>query len=174
MTLVELAVAVTILVVGVLAFAQTLVAMERARVSTRETGRATEAARAMLERIQAEAFPEAFRRYNGTGADDPGGAGTAPGANFAVHGLSARAGDADGLPGQVIFPTPAGVPGELRENVVDAALGMPRDLNGDSLVHATESYATDYDILPVRVRISWVGIAGPGQVELCTVLGNYR
>ncbi len=174
MTLVELTVAVTVLVVGVLAFAQTLVAMERARVSTRDTGRATEAARAMLERIQAEAFPEAFRRYNDTDADDPGGIGTAPGANFAVVGLSARAGDHDGLSGEVIFPTPVGFPGELRESVVDAALGMPRDLNGDDVVHQTASYATDYDILPVRVRVSWIGITGQSQVELSTVLGSYR
>jgi prepilin-type N-terminal cleavage/methylation domain-containing protein len=173
-TLVELAIGVTILVVGVLGFARTLVSLERAQVRTREAGRATEAARAMLERIQAEAFPEAFRRYNATGNDDPGGANTAPGANFAVDGLSPRPDDADGFVGQVIFPTPAGLPGELRESVVDAALGMPRDLNGDGVVHATDSYATDYEILPVRVRVEWLGAAGEGTVEIATVLGNYR
>ncbi|MBL8862463.1 MAG: hypothetical protein JNK02_10685 [Planctomycetes bacterium] len=173
-TLVELAFGITILIVGVLGFAQTLVSMERAQMRTREAGRATEAARAMLERIQAEAFPEAFRRYNDLPDDDPGGAGTAPGALFAVPGLSPRPGDADGFVGRVIFPSPPGSPGELRESVVDAALGMPRDLNGDGVIHATASYATDYEILPVRVRVEWLSAAGAGQVELSTVLGNYR
>lgn len=173
-TLVELAIAVTILMIGVLGFSNTLVSMERSQIRTRESGRAIEAARAMLERIQAEAFPEAFRRYNATGADDPGGANTAPGANFAVDGLSARPDDPDGLAGQVIFPSPAGAPGELRENVVDAALGMPRDLNGDGAIHLTESYPTDYRMLPVRVRVEWTGSAGPASVEICTLLGNYR
>lgn len=173
-TLVELAIGITVLLVGVLGFAQTLVSLEKTQARTREAGRATQAARGMLERIQAEAFPEAFRRYNAEPNDDPGGAGTAPGANFAVEGLSVQPDDADGFVGRVEFPTPAGLPGELRESTVDAALGMPRDLNGDGVVHATASYATDYRVLPVRVRVSWIGTAGRSEVEIRTVLGNYR
>ena len=169
----ELAVAITVFVLGALAYAQTMISLERAQVRTREAGRATQAARAVLERIHAEAFPEAFRRYNGEVADDPGGAGTAPGSHFAVDGLSARPGDVDGLAGEVIFPTPPNQPGRLSEAVVDPALGMPRDLNGDGGVNAAENYATDYRILPVRVRIAWTGVAGPGLVEINTMLGNW-
>jgi prepilin-type N-terminal cleavage/methylation domain-containing protein len=175
LTLIELAVAITILLVGVLGFAQALVSLEKAQSRTREAGRAMQAARGMIERIQAEAFPEAFRRYNADTADDPGGAGTAPGCNFAVEGLSAQPDDADGLPGEVIFPTTPGFPSHLRENVVDASLGMPRDLNGDGTIDLTAtSYATTYVVLPVRVRVSWIGTAGRAEVELRTVLGNYR
>src|SRR5688572_6102384 len=83
MTMVELVAGITLLIVGVLGFAQTLVCLDRGQARTREAGRATQAARAVLERIQAEAFPEAFRRFNGDGADDPGGANTAPGNTFA-------------------------------------------------------------------------------------------
>ncbi len=173
-TLIELAIGITVLLVGVLGFAQTMVSIERTQTRTRESGRATQAARGMLERIQAEAFPEAFRRFNADPADDPGGAGTAPGAFFAVEGLSVQPGDTDGFVGQVIFPTPAGAPNELRESTVDAALGMPRDLNGDGVVHATASYSTDYRVLPVRVRVAWIGTAGRSAIELRTVLGNYR
>jgi len=173
-TLIELAISITVLLVGVLGFAQTLVSIEKTQARTRESGRASQAARGMLERIQAEAFPEAFRRYNAEPSDDPGGAGTAPGSNFAVEGLSAPADDADGFVGEVVFPTPVGLPGVLRENTVDSALGMPRDLNGDGLIHATASYATDYRVLPVRVRVVWIGTAGRSEIELRTVLGNYR
>ena len=172
-TLIEIAVSISVLLVGVLGFAQTMVAIERSQLRTRDVGRATQAARAVLERIQAEAFPEAFRRFNGDSSDDPGGAGTAPGKDFAVLGLSARRGDADGLPGEVIFPTPTGQPGVLREDVSDSKLGMPRDLNGDGLISPTANYATTYTLLPVRVRVQWVGPGGPGEVELRTMLGNY-
>lgn len=170
-TLLELAVAITIFVLGVLGFAQTMISLERAQLRTREAAKATQAAREILERIHAEAFPEAFRRYNGDLADDPGAAGTAPGKNFAVDGLSARAGDPDGLPGEVLFPCAANQPGRLAESAVDAALGMPRDLNGDG--DTTDTMADNYRILPVRVRVAWTGPGGPGLVEIRTMLGNY-
>lgn len=173
MTLLEMTMAITVLVLGVVGSLQAMILLERSQERTREVGRATQAARRVLEAIQAEAFAEAFRRYNGSGADDPGGAGTAPGKNFAVPGLSARPGDADGLPGEVVFPTPAGQPTVLREDVVDSKLGMPRDLSGDGVVNNVTNYATSYTILPVRVRVQWIGAAGPGEVELRTMLGNY-
>jgi len=92
-TLVELAIGITVLLVGVLGFAQTLVALEKTQARTREAGRAAQAARGILERIQAEAFPEAFRRFNAHTCYDPGGMGTAPGKNFMVDGLSAQPDD---------------------------------------------------------------------------------
>lgn len=173
LTLVEIAVGCVILVTGVLSFAQAMISLERAQQHTREVGRATQAARQVLEGIQAQAFAEAFRYYNGTPTDDPGGAGTAPGKNFSVPGLSAKADDPDGFVGEVIFPTPADQPGVLRENTVDAKLGMPRDLNGDGLINNLADYSTTYTILPVRVRVEWVGVGGPGVVELRTLLGNF-
>ena len=173
MTLLEIAVGIAVLVTGIMGFAQTMVVVQRGHQRTREVGRATQAARQVIERIQAEAFAEAFRVYNGDPADDPAGAGTAPGKNFAVPGLSALLNDPDGLPGEVIFPTPAGAPGSLMENVVDTRLGMPRDLNGDGAISTVTNYASTYTILPVRVRVQWVGASGPGEVELRTMLGNY-
>jgi len=174
MTLVELVAGITLLIVGVLGFAQTLVCLDKGQARTREAGRATQAARAVLERIQAEAFPEAFRRFNAEPADDPGGAGTAPGASFAVPGLSARRDDPDGQPGEVVFPTLDAAPSQLLESVNLEALGMPRDLNGDGVIHPTADYATSYVVLPVLVRVRWEGSAGPAMVELRSMLGNYR
>jgi hypothetical protein len=172
MTLIELAVGMAVLLTGVLGFGQTLVCIERSHARTRETGRAVEAARFVLERVQAEAFPEAFRRFNGDPSDDPGGVGTAPGANFRVEGLNAVPGDADGLPGEVIFPTRLGMPGILREDIDDVNLQMPRDLSGDGVIDGAD-HSTDYRILPLIVRVRWRGTSGNGVVELRTMLGDY-
>jgi hypothetical protein len=172
-TLIEIAIGCVVLVTGVLAFTQSMISMEKAQRHTREVGRATQAARQVLEGIQAQAFAEAFRYYNDTPDDDPAGIGSAPGKNFAVPGLNPRTGDADGFVGEVIFPTPPGLPGVLKENTVDDKLGMPRDLNGDGLINTLADYSTTYTILPVRVRVQWVGAGGPGVVELRTLLGNF-
>ncbi len=164
---------IAVLVTAVLGFSKAMVMIDRAQQRTREAGIASQAARQVLERIQSVSFAEAFRRFNGDASDDPGGAGTAPGKNFAVPGLSAVPGDPDGLPGEIIFPTPNGLPGVLRENVVDANLGMPRDLNGDGLISAAANYSTTYTILPVRVQVRWASPSGPAVFELRTMLGNY-
>jgi len=50
---------------------------------------------------------------------------------------------------------------------------MPRDLNGDAAISTVANYASTYTILPVRVRVQWVGPAGPGEVELRTMVGNF-
>lgn len=170
-TLLELTIAICVLLIGVLGFSNAFVSMGRAEQKTRESTLAVLAARRVLASIQAEAFPEAFRRYNAAGADDPGGANTAPGASFAVEGLSALDADADGLAGQVIFPSP-GNGAELREDWIDAALGMPRDLNGDGVID-TANHSTNYLLLPVRVRVDWRSASGPAAIELRTMLANY-
>jgi hypothetical protein len=123
----------------------------------------------MLVTMQAETFAQVFARYNSTGTDDPGGIGTAPGANFAVPGLEPRPGDPDGMVGQILFPATAGAPSVLREDLVDLALGMPRDLNGSGGTDSA-NHAADYQLLPVLVRVDWASAAGRGRTELKTML----
>jgi prepilin-type N-terminal cleavage/methylation domain-containing protein len=172
-TLLELAFAITILVIGLAGISTAMLGAARAGTRARETDRATQAAKAMLERIQAEAFPQAFRSFNGDASDDPSGAGTAPGANFAVTGLRPAPGDTDGMPGEIEFPTPTATSNELRENVNNPELGMPRDLNGDGAIDGN-NHATDYKLLPVRVRVHWQGADGATcNVTLKTMLANY-
>jgi len=172
-TLLEVVFTLLLLVIGITGISRMTVAVTRAGNMQRETEIANEAARAMLERIKAESFPQAFRTFNATSTDDPGGVGTAPGANFAVAGLRAAPDDADGLPGEIVFPTPTGQPGQLRENVTDARLDMPHDLNGDGLIDSA-NHATDYKLLPVLVRVHWQSVDGTvGSVELKTRLANY-
>jgi type II secretory pathway pseudopilin PulG len=171
-TLLELAIGTAILLVGVLGFSVSIASIGQSSQKQRELARATQAAREVIERIQAESFAEAFRRFNADPADDPGGAGTAPGASFAVDGLSAIAGDADGRPGEVVFPAPGGAPSQLREDIVLDDLGMPRDLNADGAVDAGD-HALDYRLLPVLVRVRWRSSAGTGVFELKTMLAEY-
>jgi hypothetical protein len=86
--------------------------------------------------------------------------------------LSALDGDADGLPGEVIFPAVAGAAGQLREDAAMPELGMPRDLNGDGAVDAND-HALDYTLLPVIVRVRWRTASGAGVYELKTMLAGF-
>ena len=172
-TLLELMFSIVLLVIGITAISRLTVGVTRQANFQRECALATEGARAMLERIQAESFSQGFRAFNASSADDPGGAGTAPGANFAITGLRALPDDPDGMPGEIIMPTPAGQPEQLREDVDDPKLGMPHDLNGNGVVDFA-NHATDYKLLPVLVRVRWQACDGTnGVVELKTCLANY-
>jgi len=171
MTLTEIMVAITVLSVSLLAYCAAIGATIRNNNLTRETALATQAARRTIETLKATPFAQVFRLYNGDRGDDPGGIGTAPGRHVAVGGLQARPGDADGTVGEIIFPTPAPNSANLRENLVDTLLGTPRDLNGDGAIDALD-HSGDYRILPVIVRMSWIGPAGPGRVEFRTLLAD--
>ena len=59
---------------------------------------------------------------------------------------------------------------ELREDVADAGLGMPRDLDGDGFVEPGVNVAGEYVVLPVRVLIEWRGVSGDRSVQLETML----
>jgi hypothetical protein len=169
---VEIAVGMTVFVIAILGFSRALISSMQASQKTRELDRATQAANQMLERMEAEAFADVFRRFNADPADDPGGAGTAPGASFAVEGLSALSDDPDGLAGEVIFPVQVGAPSQLREDAVLPEIGMPRDLDGDGVIDAA-NHAVDYTLLPVLIRVRWRSASGPGTLEVETMLGNY-
>lgn len=156
----------TLLTVGIGMFAGTLGSVMGLGPSLRESGRAIEAARSVVESMRAVPFEEVWLRYNADPADDPEGAGTAPGAAFAVPGLSAVPGDADGFVGRVIFPE---VGGELREDAADVRLGTPRDLNLDGGVDALD-HALDYRVLPVLVRVEWRGKGPARSIDLYTTI----
>ena len=116
--------------------------------------------------MRAQPFDQVYALYNADPADDPLGPGTAPGAGFAVPGLSAVPGDADGLVGLVVFPE---VGGELREDSADADLGMPRDLDLDGAVDDVD-HSGNYGVLPVLVRVEWRGKGPARRLDLFTTL----
>jgi type II secretory pathway pseudopilin PulG len=169
LSLVELIVAITVLIVALGAVSSTLIATRNLNRFNRELGIAAEAAQSMFETLRSEDFFEVFARFNADDKDDPGGKGTAPGNKFVVENLSPRADDADGIVGEISFP--AINKKELREDFVDAGLGMPRDLNLDGAIDALD-HALDYRILPIRIRLEWTGVSGDQEVELLLVLGE--
>lgn len=148
-----------------------VVAMSLNRVN-RDTAVAQQAARLSIEEIEGRLFSEVFAAYNANLGDDAGLLSPARGANFAVAGLEPLAGDPDGMCGRVMFPT-ATVGGieQLREDFVDAALGMPFDLNGVAPIDALD-HAADYRLLPLRVRVEWQGSIGPRSVDIETMLSQ--
>jgi type II secretory pathway pseudopilin PulG len=148
-SLLEVLIALVMFTVAVTAYAGAVASTSQSSTERRASSLAAAAARDMIERMRATPAHERFAAFNTNPADDPGGAGTAPGGAFAVEGLTAMPGDADGFVGAVEF---ALLEGELREDATDARLGLPRDLNGDTLIDSN-SRANDYVILPVRIRV---------------------
>lgn len=170
-TVVEVAIAMLVLVVAVGGLSGALMSGINLSRANDETEVARERAFQMAEAIQAETFRDIFALFNEDPNDDPGGPNTAPGAGFAVDGLTPRGGDADGMVGRIAFPTVEdGFLGlQLREDVLDPALGMPRDLDGDGNVDVA-NHEDDYVVLPVTVLVEWRGVTGDAQVAVNLLL----
>jgi len=164
----EIMVSVGVLMVAVSGMGSAMLSSMQLNRVNGETTLAHEAARQMLEVVQSQEFAEVYELFNADPLDDPDGAGTGPGADFAVAGLRVQNGDADGLAGQVIFPTQGG---QLREDLIDAGWGMPRDLNADGLIDGLD-HAGDRMLLPVRVRVQWQGVTGPRVLDFETILSG--
>lgn len=156
-SLLEVAIATVVLTMGISAVLSVIVKYTRIVRVNNESTIAQQAARQMLERMQEATFAQVFATYNTSTADDPGGVGTAPGRNFVVAGLPVQRNDADGRVGEINFPMNGT---QLRENVTDLPLGMPRDLNGSGGAPDALNHATDYVLLPVTITLRWRGASG--------------
>ena len=167
LTAIELSIMVTIFLLGLLAFSRSVRGSVDLGATSRESTLATEAVRAVIERMQGQDFADVHALYNADPDDDPDGVGTAPGATFVLEGLDVRTDDADGFAGVIEFPTANGF--DLREDVGSTALGMPRDLNLDGVVDGVD-HSADYRILPVLVRVEWRGSTGDRALSFKTIL----
>jgi hypothetical protein len=193
LTIVEVMVALSVVLVAASIFCQMLISTARMRQVNRENALAADGARVVLERMRNLPFLDVYRAYNEDSKDDPGGIGTGPGHLFDVPGLQAIDGAPQGKLGRVFFPsmqvqvTTSGGGGKLgglgpstttmqwhlREDVTDTALGMPRDLNGNNVVD-TADHSLDYLVLPVRVLLEWKHRTGTRKFEIVTELGDFR
>ena len=163
------------MIVAVGLFSTMVASTSRQRVMNHDFPAASQAVRIVLEEMRNEKLNDIFALYNADPDDDPGGTGTAPGNRFAVEGFSPLETALDGLVGTISFPTitPVGELAELREDFVDADLGLPRDLNGDSIID-DQNHATDYILLPIKVEVDWLGRYGERHVQFFTMFAEIR
>lgn len=170
MTLTEIMVSMMVMTVSVYILSSTITATIAHSAGKRERIRAVEAVRSLLEEMRSLPCGELFALYNDDPTDDPSGLGTAPGKHFAIEGLDPQEGDADGFVGEVILPALAS---PLREDTVNEALGLPRDLNGDAKVDDRD-HSGDYILLPVHIRVEWSGQVGERHFEMYTMFADIR
>ena len=156
-SLVEVVLVMAITSVALAMFARIMASSARLDPLAAESALAAEAARTTLELIRGQDVADVVALYNDDPTDDPGGLGTAPGPEFAVAGLAPV--KADGMCGLIELPA---LEGAIREDVEDALLGLPRDLNGDGVVD-DEEHSADWLILPVRVRVTWMSTSSRSQ-----------
>lgn len=156
----------------------TILATKRQRSIGRENAIAVEACRSVIEQMRNEDFDQVVVLYNPEPMDDPAGPGTAPGHRFAIPGLRPAPDSPDGMIGEVVLPfrdlSTGPLPDwQLREDLADEDLGMPRDLDGDFQIDDVD-HTNDYRILPVRVEAAWEGELGVRRFRIFTVLMEFE
>lgn len=159
-TLIELAIAMSILMIGLISAAAATMRMHELRRQNRERIAAQNAVRSIGERIHAQAYrfsddPDTW----GTNLTTVFGPGGTFGDEFAVPLLTST------NPGT----TNAGIIQIITdETTTDAALGfelgLPRDLNGDGDADDTD-VTLDARILPVLVSVNWRSQSGASSVD---------
>lgn len=165
--LLETLLGVMVLMVGLGAGVLSLVTSMALARTAREQSLALQAAESVTEALLATPYHEVFVRYNGTTADDPDPlTGPSPGDSFDVDGLTPW--DDEDAVGAIFFP---GDNVLLLENVDDPVLGMPRDLDLDTLIDNVD-HSVNYRVLPVHVRVRWRGGRGEREISIVTTLVN--
>ncbi|NOT29354.1 MAG: hypothetical protein HOP15_02765 [Planctomycetes bacterium] len=154
LTLIEVAIATSILMIGIVSVLSASSEMYSLRMANRERTLAQNAVRSMAERMHATAH--AFSDEPGTWAKELGaayGPGGSFGASFAVEGLTLAAGDES--VGRIQLCSD-----ETRADAdLGAKIGMPRDLNGDGDADDID-VSSGARLLPVVLTLRWRGEDG--------------
>lgn len=151
----EIMIGGAVLALGILSHAS-LTVTNLSQGSFNQTRRAAlAAAEDKLEEVRAHAFTDIFSHYSASGN-----------AAFDVAGLEPAADDPDGRVGAILFPTIAGV---LREDVRDARMGMPYDLDNDGVIDALPKDTT-YARIPVLIELRWRSTGGDQVLRLAAVV----
>jgi type II secretory pathway pseudopilin PulG len=150
-TVLEAAIALTVLAVSLMTLMGTLVYCSRSNLAAEQRVRALNAAQAKLEELRSRPFDGLIGEYA------PGGA---IGDRFAVPSIDSEEVVAQG---QVVFFV------DERANPEPEFLALPLDLNADGDT-SDEDVSARCDLLPVRVTIRWDGVLGDQRVDLRTVL----
>lgn len=166
-TLIEVVITAAVLFIGLLAMTSTSWVVHSLRKTSADKQVAHQALQGVVEDLRALAevarddesgwSPSILARF-APGRD--------PGATFDVRGL-------DPWPNEASVGTITIVTDETLTDIeLDAALGMPRDLNGDGAVDDS-NVGDDAVLLPVIVQLRWRGEAGNRQLRQCIYLLGY-
>jgi hypothetical protein len=165
-SLVDLCVALVILAVAVSSLVgATFSALRLDRVNESRAA-ASQALRSVVEDMKALELTLVYPAFNTSPDDDPD-----PDYDYRSKlDLSTK------LPHGMFVATPVAeilLPenpqGQLREDLDEPLLGMPRDLDGDGLIDA-EDHSADYELLPVLLKLQWESPTGLQTVQVATVL----
>lgn len=166
-TLIELAIATSILLIGLVSAIQATSQMHALRLSNRERVLAQNALRSQAERMHARAHALAIDPGTwARGVLDAFGPGGTPGNTFPVEGLTSL--DGSGVVGTIQVLTSE----TLTDVGLRAELGLPRDLNGDG-DSADADVSDDARLLPVLLTIRWRGEGGERVVRHALYLPGY-
>jgi len=158
-TLIEVVITSSVLFIGLLAMTSTSWVVHSLRATSAGKQIAHQALQGVIEDLHALSevsrdsedgwAPSILARFGAAGD---------PGATFNVRGL-------DPWPGEATVGTITIVTDETQTDLeLGAALGMPRDLNGDAGVDDT-NVGDDAVLLPVIVQLRWRGEAGNRQLR---------
>ena len=169
-TLIEVMIAAIVLAVAILGLMSLIPTVTQLTETTQEGNLALNASLQMSEAIRQYAdadFVYVWKAYNGITADDPNGAGTAPGNVFSVSGLQNAAGSSQ--VGSITFYTDENGTGNAALN---AKLGMPKDL--DSVPGTSADVSATYTLLPFRIAVDWKDHSGhPRHTEIFSQVASY-
>lgn len=160
-TMVELAIAMSMLMIGLVSAASATMRMHHLRLQNRERLMAQNALRSMGERIHAQSYRDSLDHpdtWAQTVLATFGPDGTLKGV-FDVDFLNAPSEDKE-FPGTIEVI----VDETTTDAVLGMELGMPRDLNGDGDA-ADLDVTADACILPVVLRIEWRGQQGLQEIS---------
>lgn len=152
LSLVELMIAIVVIAIALIALVSLIVSSSQVQQEAREKTLAYNAARRQIEVMRSTSFLSIFAAYR---------AGGTQGNTFAVEGLIPVSPDT--AAGKIDFPlTGANLSENPSDTALAAQLGMPKDLNRDGDTTDTDVSSTSpvqYKILPVRIRVRWLGVA---------------
>lgn len=163
-TIVELVVALGVIAVALVALLGVIFSSGALQETTRERAAAYNFIRKLLEEMRSTPqFNQIYPLYKSGGANFP------TEAYLQQHlGLNPPA---SGSQLTIQFPEKNGT---LNESVVEADLGMPKDLDWSGSVEDRDVSAT-YKILPVKIIVRWSSKGGTeSQVQICTYITDNR
>lgn len=143
-SLIEMMIGIAVFTVGFMGIGALYIMNDRSSVLAVEETVATNALRGVAERIRSAPFEDVATAYQGFGFSvaEIGGTGTV----------------------EIFVDETAGSPEA-------AELGLPRDLDGDGSA-ATVNVASSYQLLPVRIDVSWTANDGPQTRSLSLLLAT--